>query len=84
MQAWTDSVEDSEGIVVAVSQFSFDVVMDVVTEVVAKKGCAVMYADDILLICETKGEARQRFVSWRNMLESKGLNVNISKMKVCT
>ena len=41
-----------------------------------------MYADDLVLICETKEEARQRFVAWRNALENKGLKVNISKTKV--
>ena len=41
-----------------------------------------MYADDLVLICKTKEKARQRFVAWRNVLESKGLKVNISKMKV--
>ena len=41
-----------------------------------------MYADDLALICKTKEDARQRFVTWRNALESKGLNMNISKMKV--
>ena len=56
--------------------------MDVVTEEVAKEGRAVMYANDLVLICETKEEARQRFVAWRNALESKGLKVNISKTKV--
>ena len=60
----------------------FDVVMDVVTEEVAREECALMYADDLVLICETKEEARQKFVAWRNALESKGLKVNISKMKV--
>ena len=39
-----------------------------------------MYADDLVLICKTKEDARQRFVAWRNVLESKGLKVNISKM----
>ena len=48
----------------------------------AKEGRALMYADDLVLICETKEEARQRFVAWRNVLESKGLKVNISKTKV--
>ena len=56
--------------------------MNVVTEEVAKEGCALMYADDQVLICETKEEARQKFVAWRNTLESKGLKVNICKMKV--
>ena len=35
-----------------------------------------------MLICETTEEAGWRFVAWRNALESKGLKVNISKMKV--
>ena len=60
------------------SPLVFAVVMDVVTE----EGRALMYADDLVLICETKEEARQRFVAWRNSLESKGLKVNISKTKV--
>ena len=64
------------------SLFIFAVVMDVVTEEVANEGHALMYADDLVLICETKEEARQRFVAWRNVLESKELKVNISKMKV--
>ena len=41
-----------------------------------------MHADNLVLICKTKEEARQRFVAWRNALESKGLKMNISKMKV--
>ena len=48
----------------------------------AKEGCALIYADDLVLICETKEEGRQRFLAWRNVLERKGLKVNISKMKV--
>ena len=40
------------------SLFIFAVVMDVVTEEVANKGHALMYADDLELICETKEEAR--------------------------
>ena len=54
----------------------------VVTEEVAKEEHALMYADDLVLICETKEEARRRFVAWRNALKSKGLKVNISKTKV--
>ena len=53
--------------------------MDVVTGEVAKEGCALMYADDLVLICETKEEARWRFIALRNAHESKGLKVNISK-----
>ena len=35
-----------------------------------------MYADDLVLICKTKEEARHRFVAWRNALEGKGLKVD--------
>ena len=54
----------------------------VVTEEVVNEGHTLMYADDLVLICENKEEARWRFVDWRNSLESKGLKVHISKMKV--
>ena len=82
--------EDSKEFVVRVgihqgsilSHLIFVVVMDAVTEEVAKEGRALMYADDLVLICETKEKARQRFVTWRYALESKELKVNISKMKV--
>ena len=43
--------------------FIFAVVMDVATEEVANVGCAQMYAGDLVLICETEEEARQRFVT---------------------
>ena len=45
------------------SPFIFAVVMDVVTEEVAKKGHTLMYADDLVLICERKEEARQEICS---------------------
>ena len=64
------------------SLFIFAVVMDAMTEEMANEGHALMYADDLVLICETKKEARRRFVAWRTALESKGLKVNISKTKV--
>ena len=35
--------------------FIFVVVMDVVTEEAVKEGCALMYEDDIVLICKTEG-----------------------------
>ena len=38
--------------------FIFAVVMDLVTEEVANEGCTLMYTDDLVLICETKEEAR--------------------------
>ena len=47
------------------SPLIFDVVMDVVTEEVAREGRALMYADDLVLICETKEEASQRCLEKR-------------------
>ena len=35
-----------------------------------------------MLICEAKKEAGQKFLAWINAFETKGLKVNISKMKV--
>ena len=52
------------------SPFIFAVVMDVVREEVANEESALMYADDLVLICGTKEEGRWRFVAWRSMLES--------------
>ena len=55
--------------------------MDVETEEVANEGRALMPADDLLLICETTVEARQRFVASRNALESKRLKVKMKVMR---
>ena len=67
--------EDSKEFAVRVGIYQGSIlsplIFDVVTEEVAKKGHALMYADDLVLICETKEEARQRLVAWRNVLESK-------------
>lgn len=39
-------------------QFIFTVVMDVVTEEVTNEGRALINADDLVLICKTKDEAK--------------------------
>ena len=59
------------------SPLLFAIVMDVVTEEVAIEGRALLYADDLVLICETKEEARRRVTTWRKELESSGLKVNL-------
>ena len=43
------------------SPIIFAVVKDVVTEEVAKEGHALMYADDLLLICETRRKLDRDF-----------------------
>ena len=64
------------------SPFIFAVVMAVKTEEMTNEGHALKYVEDLVLIFETKEEARRRFGAWRNALDSKGLKVNISKMNV--
>ena len=63
--------EDSKGFAVRVgihqllvlSSFIFVGVKDVVTVEVANERRVLMYADDLVLICETKEEARQEICS---------------------
>ena len=40
------------------SPFTFAVMVKVVTKVVVNEGHALMYADDLVLICKKKEEAR--------------------------
>jgi hypothetical protein len=64
------------------SPFLFAIVMDVVTEEVAKEGWYEMFADDLVLICRSRSEAERKFIAWKSALETKGLKVNINKTKV--
>ena len=64
------------------SPLLFAILMDVLTEEVAKVGKAQMFADDLVLACETKEEAKERFLAWREALESRGLKVNMGKTKM--
>ena len=42
----------------------------------------LLYADDLAIISESLEELEERYVNWKNALESKGLRVNIGKTKV--
>jgi len=55
--------------------------MDVMTDEVAGSGRALMFADDLALICESKEEAITSHTSWKKALQSKGLKVNTQKNK---
>ena len=64
----------------ALSPFLFNVVLDVVTEGV-KRGVPwdIMYADDMVLVGETRQEVEERTEEWRVALESRGLKISRSK-----
>ena len=42
----------------------------------------ILYADDLVLVAESLDEAMDKFMLWKNGLESKGLKVNMDKTKV--
>ena len=60
----------------------FAVVVDVVTEN-AREGLMeeVLYTDDLVLISEMMEGLKKRFLKWKSALESKGLKVNLKRMK---
>ena len=49
-----------------------------------KIGCPweLLYADDLVIICDSLDELKQRITIWNRNLESKGLRMNNSKTKV--
>ena len=42
----------------------------------------MLYADDLVLMCETSERLGNKFLKWKEALESKGRKVNIAKTKV--
>ena len=58
-------------------------VVDVVTEN-ARKGLMkeVLYIDDLVLMSQTMKGLKKKLVKWRSAMESKGLRVNLERMKV--
>ena len=65
------------------SPLAFAIVVDVVTENV-KNGLKseILYVDDLVLMSETMEGLREKFWKWKKAFESKGLKVNLGKMKV--
>ena len=62
--------------------FLFYVVVDVFSEL-ARDGVLseLLYAGDLVLMTETIERLRNKFLRWKVVFESKGLKVNIGKMK---
>ena len=42
----------------------------------------ILYADDLVLMCETIERLREKFQKWKDELESKGMKVNLGKTKM--
>ena len=65
------------------SPFLFALVVDVVTEV-DRVGVLseLLHADDLVLMSETIGGLRNKFIKWKKTFESKSLKVNLGKTKV--
>ena len=67
----------------ALSPLLFNLVMEEATKE-CRRGVPwdMLYADDLVITAESREEALERFGSWMEAMESKGLKVNIEKTKV--
>jgi hypothetical protein len=67
----------------ALSPFLFVVVMDVVSESVAREELwEMLYADDLCILAESKEDMENRVREWQEVLERNGLKVNERKTEV--
>ena len=41
-----------------------------------------MYADDLVIICESQGKLPEKLILWKTNMEDNGLRVNMGKTKV--
>ena len=66
------------------SPLLFAIIVDVVTEKEKRNGVnELLYADDLVLMSETKKDSKERFLSAsKDAPESKSLKVNTGKTKV--
>ena len=64
----------------ALSPLLFAIVIDALTEEIRREApWNMMYADDVVLLNETKEEAERELERWRDALEKRGLRVSRSK-----
>ena len=67
----------------ALSPLLFILVMDEATkECRGDEMWELLYADDLVLTAETKEEAEQKFLDWRQAMARRGMKVNVAKTKV--
>ena len=64
----------------ALSPYLFDLIMDIISEGVRRNApWAMLFADDIVLVCRTKTELRRQLSTWKRALEEKGFKISRSK-----
>ena len=64
----------------ALSPYLFDLIMDVISEGIRSKApWEMLFADDIVLVCETKPELRRQLSRWKKVLEEKGFRISRTK-----
>ena len=68
----------------ALSPFLFLVVIDTITKELRDQHelWELLFADDLVIVADTEEEMQERFLSWKESLEGKGLKVNINKTEV--
>ena len=61
----------------------FAIVVDVILEN-AREGLMneILYADDLILMSKSIVNLKKKFLKWKEVFESKGLKVNLNKIKV--
>ena len=81
-------VGDTEGFTIgvglhqgsALSPYLFDLIMDVLSEDVRREApWTMLFADDIVLVSETKDELHRELSGWKNALEDRGLKISRKK-----
>ena len=66
----------------ALSPLLFIMVMDVLTEDVRDGSLmGLLYADDLVLFGESLNDVMDKYKRWKNVVEGKGLRVNVDKTK---
>ena len=64
----------------ALSPLFFIIIMDVLAEEArTKPPCAMLFADDLVLVSETVEEVEEELERWRAVIENKGLRISRSK-----
>ena len=67
----------------ALNLLFFILVMEEATRECRKGAFWEMYADDLVLMAESKNEVKSLFIKWKGAMELRGLKINIKKRNTC-